>query len=171
MKYLLLLFLVTFQISCKEESKNYTYTILDKDSIHAVNIQFIDMPEKALISGYLFVYGNECIANSDKNKCKLLTALNIADECSTNHINFLKKWFKNDNIMQSKLRNCPNLPHNFAIQNSFDKITLNRKGDTLSIKYIVKGINNSQEKSWNVHREDFFLIKNNTFLKLKSNRK
>ena len=168
MKYFSVIFLMLFLISCKQKLKNYTHIILDKDSIYTSNIQTLKESEKALISGYLFAYGNECIANSNKNKCKILYELNINDECNNDHISFLKKWFKNDNLMQYKLRNCPNFPHNFAIQNSFDKIIINRN-DTLSIKYTVKGLNNSQEKSWNVSREDFYFIKNNTFLKLKSN--
>ena len=106
----------------------------------------MDAPEKALISGYLFAYANECITNSEKNKCKLLARLNIDNECSSNHINFLRGWFKNDNLMQYKLLNCPNLPHNFAVQNSIKKIVLKRASDTLSITLKASGMNTIQEK-------------------------
>ena len=161
-----ILFLVPF-ISCKEKPVSYTQTVLENDAVNTSFLKQVQAPEKALISGYLYAYGNECTTGSNKNKCNLLAALHIADECSKTHLEFLKKWFKNDVIMQYKLRNCPNLPHNFAIQNTIDKLVLKRRGDTISIQYAIKGINNSQEKSWNINREDRYLIQSNTLLKIK----
>ena len=171
MKYFSLIFLIVLQISCNKESSISTLVILENDTISKVHVNQIDTPEKALISGYLFAYGNECTTNSDKNKCKMLAAMNIEDECNTKHLEFLKKWFKNDGIMQFKLQKCPNLSYKSSIQNTFDKIILNRNADTLSIDYIIKGLNNSQEKSWYVKQEDFYLIKNNAFLKIKTIKK
>jgi len=155
-----------FLISCKQKSENYTHVILYKDSIYTANIQYINTPEKALISGYLFAYGNECIANSNKNKCEILYELNITDECNNDHVSFLKKWFKNDDLMQYKLRNCPNLPHNFATQNSIKKIVLKRSSDTLTITIKASGMNTIQEKFWTIEKTDSYLIKDNSFIKI-----
>ena len=166
MKLFAFISLLLILVSCQQKPRRYTSVILDNDSIYTTNIHKIDEAEKALICGYLFAYGNECTTDSDKNKCNLLTDLQIDNECDSTHRAFLKKWFKKDGIMQYKLQKCPNLPHNFAIQNSFDKLVLKRKNDTLSIHYIIKGMNNSQEKSWNINREETYLIKNNTLLKI-----
>ncbi len=161
------LFLLLLFISCKKKAIKYTQIVVDNNQVNTFFLKQLQAPEKALICGYLFAYGNECIADSDNNKCKLLTALHVEDECSKAHLKFLKEWFKNDIIMQYKLRNCPNLPHNFAIQNTIDKIVLKRTGDTLNIQYAIKGMNNSQEKSWNIIREDNYLIQSNTLQKIK----
>jgi len=169
MKYLLLIFLVISQISCKVKSKNYTRIIFDKDGINATNILYIDQAEKALIFWYLYAYGNECENNSSNIKCQLLKEMNIDDECETSHLNNLLQWFSNDMLAVYKLNKCPNLPSKSAIQNSFKQLILNRKNDTLSITFSVMGMNTLQEKSWNITQTDTYVINNNTFIKVNTN--
>ncbi len=160
----MLLFLL--QISCKQNARESTTIILENGMVNADFFQTIDEPERALLCWYLFAYGNECIASSEKSKCKLLTLLDVENECSEKHTRFLKLWFADDIYMNNKLQRCPNLPVNAAIQNSFQKIILNRVSDTLTITIKVDGLNESQEKSWNMEQTDSYLINDSILKKL-----
>ncbi len=153
--------------SCGRQAVNYNVSILEKGAINTAFLQEIGAPEKALLSWYLLAYGNECNAKSSKIKCRILEALKISDECSDKHIRFLKKWFKDDILVNIKLKNCPVLPIDASIQNDYKRIELSRSFDTLRIHYEVWGMNNSQEKSWNVNRTDSFLIKGEQLRQIK----
>jgi len=153
-------------ISCKKQSINYTQVILDNEIINTSFFESVDEPERALLSWYLYAYGNECTSESDKYKCKLLNLLKIEDECSKEHISYLNDWFFGNILIQAKLYNCPSLPFKFAIQNTIKKIILSRASDTLSITFKVKGMNTMQEKFWNIEQKEFFLIRKNTLTKI-----
>ncbi len=160
----ILFFLLLF--SCNEEGMNYSETILENDEINTTFLHHIQAPEKALLSWYLYAYGNECGIGSSKKKCQLLKEMNIQDECDVDHLNNLLQWFSSDMLVVYKLNQCPNLPIKSAIQNTFERIVLIRKMDTLSIQYSIKGINNSQEKSWNINQIDSYVLKSNTLIKI-----
>lgn len=168
--HLLLIIGLTF-ISCQNKNVDYSVVILENNIINSEFLQAINPPEKALLSWYLFAYGNECDEESKKVKCKLLKELKIEDECNPDHLYFLLQWFSHDMLAVSKLNSCPNINYDSVIQNKFSKISLERKGDVISIKYIVKGINSVQEKSWNMNKTSSYLIKDNTFTKLDTNEK
>lgn len=163
---LIVLFLV---VSCQKSIENYSVVILENETINSEFLKTINEPEKALLSWHLFAYGNECDDSSLKIKCKLLRDLGIEDECDSSHINNLLQWFSEDMLAIYKLRSCPNIAKESPIQNTFEFINLQRKSDTLSITYTVKGINSVQEKSWNTTRTDAYLIRNETFFKIDSN--
>ncbi len=166
MRIFLLILILLLQSSCQKHSRNYSEVILENGSINTDFIQVIEEPEKALLTWYLFVYGNECTMSSDKIKCKLLGLLNIENECDNKHIDFLYKWFGKNKLMQYKLQKCPNLPFNFAIQNTIERIVINRNSDTLSLTIKVKGINESQEKNWDIEQTEFFIIKKEILIKI-----
>ena len=166
MKKLGILLFVLFVIGCTTQSKNYTVTIVDNDLINSEFLNTIKNPEKALISWYLYAYGNECETSSIKNKCKILKALNVSNECDAEHLNNMLQWFSTDMLAVYKLNKCPNLSSNSAIQNSIDKIILTRENNRLLISYKIKGLNNSQEKSWNIERTETYLIIDNTLQKV-----
>ena len=153
-------------ISCQQKATNHTYVILENDKINTSYLNQIKAPEKALLSWYLYAYGNECDSSSLKIKCKLLEALKISNECDPKHLSMLLQWFSNDMLAVYKLNKCPNLPIKSAIQNTFEHITLTRNLDTLSIHFSIKGLNTLEEKNWNVNQKDNYLMKNNTFIKL-----
>lgn len=166
MKKIILFSLIILLSSCKSNvSIKHTIIIVDKEIINTEFAHKIDEAEKALISWYLYAYGNECVEFKTSTKCKLLKLLNIKNECEATHLEMLKKWFSKDILAVYKLKKCPNLPFNSAIQNSIDKIVLTRNNNKLSITYKIKGLNNSQEKSWNINRTDNYIIVNNTFQK------
>jgi hypothetical protein len=143
--------------------------VLENNEINTTYLNQIKAPEKALLSWYLYAYGNECDNSSTKIKCQLLKGLNVEDECSSQHLNDLLQWFSNDMLAVYKLNKCPSLPIKSAIQNTFEHIVLIRNIDTLSIKFSIKGLNTLQEKSWNTSRTERYLIKNSTLIKLSLN--
>jgi hypothetical protein len=164
MKYVLII-LIVLVVSCKK-TDNFTHHIYVDKQLSKDLLNHMSTPEKALLCGYLFVYGNECNSDSDKVKCHILNELQIEDECDANHVEFLKKWFINDVIMSLKLQKCPVLPRKFAIQNSIKKIIISKHSDTLSISINVIGMNTSQEKNWNINQTESFIIQNDSFIKV-----
>ena len=167
MKYFIIILFLLPQVACRQNSKEYTATILERDVINAEFFQSMDEPERALLGWYLFAYGNECTASSQKVKCRLLELLSVENECDEDYVRFLKQWFDGDIYMKSKLVNCPSIPHDGAIQNAIKKITMTRASDTLTISIKVDGMNNSQEKSWNAEQTDSYIIHDGVFEKLK----
>ena len=122
--------------------------------------------EKALVLWYLYAYGNACDGNTHKPKCEILQTLKITDECNSEHLSFLLQWFSTDMLAVYKLKNCPVLPVKSAIQNEFEKIILLHKKDTIFINYKIKGMNNSQEKSWNIEKKEAYVILKKTLVKV-----
>ncbi len=169
MRVFYLLFLLILLSSCQEKLENYSVVILEKNTINSEFLQTINAPEKALLGWHLFSFGNECDETSSKIKCQLLHELKIEDECNSAHLNNLLQWFSKDMLAVYKLNSCPNIAKKSAIQNTFEFISLDRKEDTLSIKYTIEGINAVQEKSWNTTHTGTYLIRNNTFLKININ--
>ncbi len=158
-------------LSCQHKNENYSVVILENGTINSEFLQNINPPEKALISWYLFANGNECDGTSTKIKCKLLKELNIEDECNPDHLNNLLQWFSNDILAKYKLKKCPNIKVDSHIQNKFVSISLERKGDILSINYHIMGLNTVGEKSWNMKKNDSYRIRDNTFIKMEANEK
>ncbi len=156
--FLIFIMLVLSLISCNSKSQNYSDTIVENEEVNTGFVLEMREEERALISWYLFAYGNECMNDSEQIKCQLLALLNIDDECSSIHINYLKKWFSSNALMQFKLQNCPNLPQNAAIQNLIEKMAISRVSDTLFFTIKVSGLNDLQEKSWNIERTDKYRL-------------
>ncbi len=166
MKYTAL-FLVFFFISCTSNKTKVAYIVLQDNVIDTDYLHQINEPEKALLTWYLYAYGNECDSTLSKRKCKILKELKIEDECNSKHLTFLLQWFSNDMMASYKLNKCPNLPIKSAIQNTFEEIIIYRNNDTLAINFTVKGLNNSQEKSWKNTQIDKYLITSRNFVKIK----
>ena len=164
-----IIFILLSLFSCEDVKNNYHLVIADNDKISTDHIRSLDEPGKALLSWYLYAYGNQCKKASSKIKCQILNEMGIEDECRSQHLNNLLKWFSNDMLVVYKLNKCPNLPIDSAIQNTFEKIELIRNVDTLSIRYSINGLNTIQEKSWNISKTDSYLIFNNTFSKILNN--
>ncbi len=162
-----LFILICFFVSCLGSNTKITHVVLENGLINKVYLHQINEPEKALLSWYLYAYGNACDKTSTKPKCKILKELQINDECDGKHLNKLLQWFSNDMMATYKLNKCPNLSVKSAIQNEFKKIVIQRNKDTVSIHFTIKGLNNSQEKSWNITKTEKYLITSRNFVKLK----
>lgn len=169
MRYIYVFFFSFLFISCSHDKRNYSEIILKNNKINKKFIEQLDEPEKALLSWYLYAYGNECDGESSKIKCDILQELNIDDECNPKHLNNLLQWFSNDMLAVYKLNKCPNITSESAIQNTFESIILSRNKNKLSIEITTKGLNTIQEKSWNKTQTDTYLIKNKTFIKINKN--
>ena len=115
--------------------------------------------EKAAI-GYLATFvGNECWwdgeAREDRSNldCKIITALSLGYQCSDEHLGFLRQWFEGDEIILSELEksNCPTTPYTATIQDTFDEITINTSGNSITVAYRATSINvrDGKSQSWN----------------------
>lgn len=163
--YSSLLVLFVF-ISCRKERIQYNHKIVENGIFNSQEIKSIQEPEKALLLGYLAIYGNDCSENTDKVKCQILSFLKIDDECKDSYQLFLKQWFEHDIIKNIKLKNCPVLANKSAIQNKIKKIKISRNNDTIQIIFQVIGMNTSQEKNWDIVQTERFRIKDKTFFKI-----
>ncbi len=161
-----ILSMLLFQIACKKETIVYSHKIIANNTVNIELIKTMQIPEKAMLQGYLFVYGNACTPSSKKIKCKALEVLKIKDECEKKQMDFIKKWFKNDVIKALKMQKCPNLANKASIQNKIKELTITRNADTIKTTIHVIGMNTSQEKNWDITQTEAYLIKNNTFIKL-----
>jgi len=168
-RYVFITIVVLLVSACKHGTYKHEYIIANNDVVNKSFVDKLDVPERALLSWYLYAYGNECVENSSKVKCQILKELNIENECDPQHLSMMTQWFSADMLALYKLNKCPNISSKSAIQNSFEKIVLIKSADTLSIEFIVKGMNNSQEKSWNVAQTHSYLINDNTFVIIKPN--
>jgi len=166
MKKLLLLILLFFVISC-QVSKDYDEKfIIQNNKVLFQNLNDLTEVEKALIQMYLYAYGNACSSKNNSAKCKILKYLLIEDECDQKNILFLVNWFSNDILLLQKLKKCPSINSDSPIQNKFEYLKLSKQKDTISISFNVKGLNNSQEKSWDFHRNEKYLIQNKKLIKI-----
>ena len=162
MRYFFILSLLGLSlVSCNSKSQKNGYVIVENGEVNTEFLYDMHEEDRALISWYLFAYGNECVGGSEKIKCQLLVLLNIDNECDAEHINYLKKWFSTNKLLQFKLQNCPNLPHNFAIQNTIEKMSISRLSDTITFTIKVRGLNSAQEKSWNIKQTDKYILDDN----------
>lgn len=122
--------------------------------------------EKAAL-GYVATFiGSECEwdgeANEDRSNldCKVITALGLGYQCSKEHLEFLQKWFVEDEQILSELQesNCPTVPNTATSQTTFDGIQLTTKQDTIIVAYKASGINLREQSSWEWSASDHFVL-------------
>lgn len=166
MKILLILIVLFLASSC-QVSKDYDEKIMiENNNVYFQNLNDLTQVENALIQMYLYAYGNACNPKNNSAKCKILKHLQIEDECDQKNILFLNNWFSNNVLFLQKLKKCPSINSDSPIQNKFEYLKLSKQKDTITIFFNVKGLNNSQEKSWNYHGNDKFLIKRKSLIKI-----
>ena len=119
--------------------------------------------EKAAVAYIATFVGNECWwendePNADRTnlKCKILTALDLGCQGSEKHLAFLRKWFKNDKKCLNELEHIPTTPYTATIQNTFDKINLTIKGNTIKVWFEASGTNLRDELNWEWTETDYF---------------
>ena len=166
MKILLILIVLFLASSC-QVSKDYDEKIIiQNNNVYFQNLNDLTQVENALIQMYLYAYGNACNPKNNSAKCKILRYLQIEDECAQNNILFLNNWFSNNILLLQKIKKCPSIKSDSPIQNKFEYLKLSKQKDTISISFNVKGLNNSQEKSWDFHRNEKYLIQNKKLIKI-----
>jgi hypothetical protein len=129
-------------------------------------IKTITEPQRAAIAYVATYIGNECdwdgAYKDDRSnlKCKILTALNLGYQCSDQHLGYLRKMFKNDPKVLEEFtnENCPTIPNTATIQDTFDEIILQVKGDSIIVKYKASGVNLRDGDQWSWTEKNFFLL-------------
>ena len=154
----------------------------DKELNDTVNTIFINQeycknisePEKAALGFIASFIGSECDWDGEANKkydnlsCKINRALNLGYQCSEEHLNFLRKWFKKDKKALERLTDCSAIPYTASSQETFDYINIITKGDTIKISFEASGVNMRSEKSWSYKEEDTFVLKNDNIVFIKA---
>ena len=118
----------------------------------------MDEVERALLGWYLYAYGNECSHESTKVKCELLALMNISNECDSEYREMLNNYLAFNKIIAFKLKKCPVLPIDGPIQNTIESLSMCRNADLISITIKAKGLNNAQEKHWDIEQTETFRI-------------
>lgn len=153
----------------------YDSTLNNSFSSIFLNLEYINAmtnQEKAAI-GYVSTFiGNECWwdgdANTDRSNldCKIITSLGLGYQCSETHLGFLRKWFSSDKDVLSELENsnCPTTPYTATIQDTFDKIVLTTKGDSISVYYEASAVNLREQESWEWSETVYFSVTTNNLI-------
>jgi hypothetical protein len=156
----------------------YDSTLNDSFSSIFLNIDYINTmtnQEKAAI-GYVATFiGNECWwageANDDRSNldCKIITALGLGYQCSEDHLGYLRKWFSDDKDVLSELEksNCPTTPYTATIQDTFDKIVINTKENSISIYYEAGAVNVREQESSKWSETVYFIATNDNLKVIK----
>ncbi len=145
-------------------------------------IKTISDPERAVLGLIATFVGNECAwdgeAKEDRSnlKCKILWALDLGYQCSSKQMDFLRKWFRAESEILEELKNCPTTPDGATIQDTFDEINLEVKGNQILVSFKANGINLRDATSWNwtedhtyeLRGDELFLINKNVSEKKQS---
>src|SRR5690606_19473377 len=95
------------------EDLNGEFNVITLDEEY---IKTISEPEKAALAYVATFIGNECVwdGNANENrsnlKCKILWALDLGYQCSPQHLDFLRFWFRSNEDILKELENCPTTP-------------------------------------------------------------
>jgi len=176
------------KLNLSDKTINFMWRDMKYDSIHKdsfssifLNTNYIRTmtnKEKAAI-GYVSTFiGNECWwdgeTNDDRSNldCKIITALGLGYQCSESHLGYLRKWFSDDKEVLSELEksNCPTTPYTATNQNTFDKILINTKGDSISVYYEAGGVNVRELESWNWSETVYFIATTNNLKLIKKDK-
>ena len=145
-------------------------------------IKSISDPERAVLGLIATFVGNECAwdgeAKEDRSnlKCKVLWALDLGYQCSSKQMDFLRQWFRGEPKILEELKNCPTTPDGATIQDTFDEINLEVKGNQILVSFKANGINLRDATSWNwtedhtyeLRGDELFLINKNVSEKKQS---
>ena len=150
----------------------------DKVSKIKINEKFLSSayePMKAIIAYYGLKAGTECWWENDEPtekydnlECLLTKPLKIGFQCSNEHINIVKKWFKDEpkimNDDYKKPDNCAASPETATIQSTYNYINLTRNSNVVSISYEKSGFNMREENdgAWSFVGKDVFEIQEDT---------
>lgn len=139
-------------------------------------LRTISDPEKAALAYVATFIGNECEwdgpATDDRSnlKCKLLTALDLGYQCSSQHLEFLQNWFRSNKEILKELQGCPTIPDGATFQNTFETIDLEVKNNRITVTFNVQAINVREGKSWTWTEKNVFDFKENELILIKKDK-
>ncbi|MFD2909420.1 hypothetical protein ACFSX9_11840 [Flavobacterium ardleyense] len=149
----------------KELKANFNSIVLNENYIAQIS-----EPEKAALAYVSTFVGNECgwdgtaAENRTNLKCKILSALDLGYQCSYTHLELIRYWFRNDKDILKEIENCPTTPDGATIQDTFDEITIETKGNQITVYFKANGINMREGTSWSWDEKHYFEFKNNELI-------
>lgn len=136
-------------------------------------IKTISEPEKAALAYIATFVGNECVWDGNANesrsnlKCKILWALDLGYQCSSRHLDFIRFWFRSNEGILKEIENCPTTPDGATVQDTFDEIEIETRGNQITVFFKASGINVREGSSWKWTEKHFFEFKNNELIWIK----
>jgi hypothetical protein len=133
-------------------------------------------PERAALGFVVTFIGSECQWDGEAKddlsnlKCKTLTALDLGYQCSNQHLDFLRKWFKNDSKSLEILKDCPTVPYTANSQNTFDFINLKVIDNVILVEFSASGINMRMGENWEWTETDYFKLDKDNLKLIKKNK-
>jgi hypothetical protein len=126
--------------------------------------------------GYVATFiGSECDWDGKANeefsnlKCKTLSALRLGYQCSSQHLGFLRNWFRNDQKVLGRLVSCPVTPFTASSQQTFRAIYLTTQGDTIKVWFSASGVNLRMNAAWEWTEENVFSVQGNAISLVRTN--
>lgn len=138
---------------------------LDSNGVLQLNTNYIKTltdPQRAALGYIATDVSNECYwdgakkADESNLKCKFLSALNLGYQCSETHLNFLKKWFKEDAKVLGRLQYCNKTESSAKIHDHFTEIKMITTTDTIKIIYSAVGEDQEKQKTWSWQEESTY---------------
>ncbi len=132
----------------------------DTVSALIVNRRYLDQAPDQVKAAIGFVgtfIGSECDWDGQANdsmtdlSCKLIKALGWGYQCSSTHLGILRRWLRNETELLKELDDCPVIPYTASRQTTFDTMSVETNGDTITVRFKASGINMPMEKSWQWH--------------------
>lgn len=171
MKILTLLIITTFFAQngyCKTPADT-TYKILWYDIklyssiINTKIMKEMREPEKAAIAYIALHDSRDCDWDGEPNaghtnlSCEIITALGLGYQCSDNHIQLLKHWFRDDSTILEEVKYCPMTPNTAHQLHGIDQISLIRMNNNyFKMNYKASGANSRTESFWSFSESILF---------------
>lgn len=132
--------------------------------IDTTTIVRLNEPLKALTAFYSAMGGSYC----SEEFCDLTTALGLGKQGSDRHKNLIKKYFPNDKVAETVLKqDCYLRPSGASTFSDYEFLTITDKEDTVLVDYKLMYYNQG-EITWR-EGPDIYLYQDNKFNKLKRN--
>ena len=148
----------------KDPDTGELYTTEIPGEIDTTTIEKLNEPLKALTAFYSAMGGTMCSGEY----CDLTTELGLGKQGSDKHKSLIKKYFPNDKVAKTVLKqNCYLRPSGASTFSDFEYLTIVDKGDTVIVDYNLMSYNRG-EIEW-TKGPDIYLYKDNKFEKLKRN--
>lgn len=146
----------------KDPDTGELYTTEIPGEIDTTTIAKLNEPLKALTAFYSAMGGTMCSGEF----CDLTTALGLGKQGSEKHKNLIKKYFPNDKVAETVLKqDCYLRPSGASTFSDFEFLTIIDKGDKVVVDYNLM-IYNRGKIEW-TKGPDIYLFKDNKFEKMK----
>ena len=148
----------------KDPETGEIYTTEIPGEIDTTTIEKLNEPLIALTAFYSAMGGSYCSGEF----CDLTTALGLGKQGSDKHKNAITKYFPNDKVAETVLKqDCYLRPSGASTFSDYEFLTITDKGDTVLVDYKLMHYN-SGEITW-IEGPDIYLLSENKFKKVKRN--